>query len=134
MKLNFYLLLLAIIIQSQLVIIFGQTIFYQSIFHGGITSEGFTTTLRSGSGLFNVSLNPNSTIKKLFYFVDNMEMQNNWFLCKVGQLSTSILKTSRFFQKSCIASVLLAFKKNFKIFNSIKVIFFLKTIEIYWNF
>ncbi len=68
MKLNLYLILLVTIIQSQIVIMVSQTIFYQSIFQGGITSDGFTTTLGSGSGLFNVSLNSSSTINKAFLF------------------------------------------------------------------
>ncbi|GAA0876032.1 hypothetical protein GCM10009118_24420 [Wandonia haliotis] len=44
----------------------SQTIFYQEVFNGGVTGDGFTTTLSSGQGDFNLSINPNSTIKKAF--------------------------------------------------------------------
>lgn len=48
---------------------FNQTIFYQDVFHGGVTGGGFSTGLGVGSGTVNLFTEPNSTIKKAFIFI-----------------------------------------------------------------
>ncbi|MFN3916928.1 MAG: gliding motility-associated C-terminal domain-containing protein [Flavobacteriales bacterium] len=61
-------LVLAIIIFLVFTCGKGQTVFYQDVFHGGITADGFTTTLGSGTGFINVSISSGSIIKKAFLF------------------------------------------------------------------
>jgi hypothetical protein len=45
---------------------FSQAPFYQDIFNGGVTAAGFSTGLGSGSGSFDIYIEPGSTIKKAF--------------------------------------------------------------------
>ncbi len=47
---------------------FNQTIFYQDVFHGGVTADGFTTTLGSGIGTITLAIPPSSSIDKAFLF------------------------------------------------------------------
>ncbi|MBW6484457.1 MAG: hypothetical protein K0B10_15550 [Vicingaceae bacterium] len=47
-------------------IIYAQLLFYQDVFYGGSTGGGFSTGLGTGSGIINLYIEPNSTIKKAF--------------------------------------------------------------------
>jgi hypothetical protein len=44
----------------------AQLVFYQDVVQGGITADGFTSTLGSGSGQINLSIYSGSIIKKAF--------------------------------------------------------------------
>lgn len=48
---------------------FNQTIFYQDVFHGGVTAGGFSTGLGVGSGTVDLYSEPSSTIRKAFIFI-----------------------------------------------------------------
>ncbi|MDG1477300.1 MAG: gliding motility-associated C-terminal domain-containing protein [Vicingaceae bacterium] len=48
--------------------IFSQNLFYQDVFYGGVTAGGFSAGLGSGSGSFNLHIEPGSTIKKAYLF------------------------------------------------------------------
>lgn len=45
---------------------FSQILFEQDIIYGGITGGGFSTGIGSGSGAFNIYVEPGSTIKKAY--------------------------------------------------------------------
>ena len=47
---------------------YSQTLFHQDIFKGGVTAGGFSTGQGSGSGTFNLHIEPNSTIRKAYAF------------------------------------------------------------------
>ena len=47
---------------------FSQTLFYQDVFYGGVTAGGFSTGQGSGSGSFNLYVEPGSTIKQAYLF------------------------------------------------------------------
>ncbi|MGB0882194.1 MAG: hypothetical protein ACPGSO_04525, partial [Vicingaceae bacterium] len=47
---------------------FSQNLFYQDVFYGGVTAGGFSTGQGSGSGSFNLYIEPGSTIKKAYLF------------------------------------------------------------------
>src|SRR5690554_5286038 len=47
---------------------FSQLVFHQETFRGGTTGAGFSTANGSGSGSFNVYVEPGSTIKKAWLF------------------------------------------------------------------
>ena len=48
---------------------YSQKIYYQDIFYGGVTGAGFSTGISySGSGTFEIFIEPGSTIKKAFLF------------------------------------------------------------------
>lgn len=46
----------------------AQQLFYQDVFYGGVTGGGFSTGQGSGSGSFNLYIEPGSTIKKAYLF------------------------------------------------------------------
>jgi hypothetical protein len=46
----------------------GQTIFEQDIIKGGVTAAGFSTGQGSGSGSFNIHIEPGSDVKKAVKF------------------------------------------------------------------
>lgn len=48
--------------------IFSQQIFYQDLCNCGVTGAGFSTSLGSGSGNFDIYIEPGSTIKKAYLF------------------------------------------------------------------
>lgn len=45
---------------------FAQTLYYQDFFNGGITADGFSTTISNGSGIITVDIVPGSSIRKAF--------------------------------------------------------------------
>ncbi len=47
---------------------YSQTIFYQDIFHGGVTAGGFSTGQGSGSGTVNLYMESGSVIRKAYLF------------------------------------------------------------------
>lgn len=47
---------------------YAQNLFYQETFRGGTTGAGFSTALGTGSGTFNIYIEPGSTIKKAWLF------------------------------------------------------------------
>jgi len=49
-----------------------QVVFYQDIFHGGITGAGFSTGTGNGSGAFDIHIEPGSTIRKAYLFTYSM--------------------------------------------------------------
>ncbi|RYM31500.1 hypothetical protein ERX46_16475 [Brumimicrobium glaciale] len=59
--------LLALCISSNLS--FSQTIFYQDIYHGGVTGDGIGTYNSESQMTFNVAIPTNSTIREAFLFV-----------------------------------------------------------------
>src|SRR5690554_3333150 len=46
----------------------SQTLFYQNLCHCGVTGAGFSTSMGSGSGSFDIYIEPGSTIKKAWLF------------------------------------------------------------------
>ncbi len=46
----------------------AQTLFHQDIFYGGVTTGGFSTGQGSGSGTFDLYIEPGSTIRKAYLF------------------------------------------------------------------
>jgi hypothetical protein len=46
----------------------SQILFYQDILNGGITAAGFSTSGGSGSGSFDIYIEPGSSIKKAYLF------------------------------------------------------------------
>lgn len=51
---------------------FSQLVFHQETFRGGTTGAGFSTALGSGSGSFNIYIEPGSTIKKAWLFAQRI--------------------------------------------------------------
>jgi len=65
---NKYLVALVIVFQVQHKSLAAQKLYYQDTFYGGITGAGFSTGEGSGSGTFQIFIEPGSTIKKAFLF------------------------------------------------------------------
>src|SRR5690606_19897311 len=47
---------------------YAQVLFHQNVFYGGVTGAGFSTGLGTGSGSFNIYIEPGSSIKKAYLF------------------------------------------------------------------
>ncbi len=48
---------------------YSQTVFYQDVCKCGITGAGFSTSMGAGTGSFQIYIEPGSTVKKAFLFV-----------------------------------------------------------------
>jgi len=46
----------------------SQTLFFQDIIHGGVTADGYNSTISLGAGNFNLNIQPGSTIRQAFLF------------------------------------------------------------------
>ncbi|MCO5260162.1 MAG: gliding motility-associated C-terminal domain-containing protein [Crocinitomicaceae bacterium] len=46
----------------------AQIVLYQDVFHGGVSAGGFSTGQGSGTGTFDIHIEPGSTIRKAFLF------------------------------------------------------------------
>ena len=46
-----------------------QLLFYQDLCNCGVTGAGFSTSLGTGSGSFNIYIEPGSTVRKAFFFI-----------------------------------------------------------------
>jgi gliding motility-associated-like protein len=64
LKKNFFI----IIFNFFYIVSFSQLIYHQDVFYGGVTGGGFSTGLGSGSGNFDIYIEPGSTIKKAYLF------------------------------------------------------------------
>ena len=53
----------------------AQTIYYQDIFHGGVTGDGVGPFVAEETFTFNVDIYPNSTIKSAFLFVTTYKLK-----------------------------------------------------------
>src|SRR5690554_672036 len=56
---------------------FGQSIFYQDIFYGGVTGDGIGPFVAEEPFTFNVDIPPNSNIKSAFLFVTTFKLKSN---------------------------------------------------------
>ncbi len=61
-------LLLTTLIVSMPLLIYSQLIFEQGVVQGGVTGAGFSTGQGSGSGTFEIFIEPGSTVKKAYLF------------------------------------------------------------------
>lgn len=55
---------------------FNQTIFYQDVFHGGVTGDGFNPFVLEAPGTLDIHIEPNSTIRKAYLFVTVQQADN----------------------------------------------------------
>src|SRR5690554_269748 len=69
MKKKYCYLLACLLLLISLKHSYSQTVFYQDICKCGITGAGFSTSMGAGTGSFQIYIEPGSTVKKAFLFV-----------------------------------------------------------------
>ena len=82
----------------------SQETYYQDICHCGVTGAGFSTGFGSGSGTFDVFIEPGSEIKKAYLFTYSMvapdsvafELNSNEFNFNDSEYLSSFLNLSPF--------------------------------------